>query len=108
MGDRFFTWPRLIFLVLFGYINYNVSMKFAYHQYFPFEPIDFLVLFTSAFLAAMYLFGGLAFGIWLAKEYSEKYEEKIGELIGILIAIIFGIAFNFFNSGLLDEWIFVF
>ena len=56
----------------------------------------------------MYLFDGLVFGIWLAKEYSEKYEEKISESIGILIAIIFGIVFNFFNSDLLDEWIFVF
>ena len=95
MKGRLFTFPRLIFLVLFGYINYTVSMRYAYHQYLPFKPIDFFHLFICILGAAFYLFIGISFGKAVMDHlYSEESKDEIAGLIGILLAIIIGILLN--------------
>ena len=73
-------------------------MRFAYHRYFLFKPIDFLQLLVSVVFAVVFLFTGQVVGeTLLAERYSLKNKEKAVDLIGFLVAIILGLALNLFN-----------
>ena len=77
MGDRIFTLPRLVFVIVFGYINANLSAWFA-HSGSTFGILDYIVAF---FVAILFLGIGFLIGTAILKKYSSQIwdEPRKGE-----------------------------
>ena len=77
MGDRIFTVPRLVFIVVFGYINANLSAWFA-HSGSTSGILDYIVGF---FVAILFLGIGFLIGTAILKKYSSQIwdEPRKGE-----------------------------
>jgi hypothetical protein len=77
MGDRIFTLPRLVFIIVFGYINANLSAWFA-HSGSTSGILDYIVGF---FVAVLFLGIGFLIGTAVLKKYSSQIwdEPRKGE-----------------------------
>ena len=77
MGDRIFTLPRLVFIVVFGYINANLSAWFG-HSGSTSGIFDYIVGF---FVAILFLGIGFLIGTAILKKYSSQIwdEPRKGE-----------------------------
>ena len=72
MEDRIFTLPRLVFVIVFGYINANLSAWFAYSGSTP-DILDYIVGF---FVAFFFLGIGFLIGTAILKKYSSHMWDK--------------------------------
>jgi hypothetical protein len=72
MEDRIFTLPRLVFVIVFGYINANLSAWFAYSGSTP-DILDYIVGF---FVAFFFLGIGFSIGTAILKKYSSHIWDK--------------------------------
>jgi hypothetical protein len=72
MVGRIFTLPRLMFIIVFGYINANLSAWFAYSGSTP-GIIDYI----AGFFVAFFLLGiGFSIGTAILKKYSSHIWDK--------------------------------
>ena len=72
MDDRIFTLPRIVFIIVFGYINANLSAWFAYSGSTP-DILDYIVGF---FVAILFLGIGFSIGTAILKKYSSHIWDK--------------------------------
>ena len=72
MEDRIFTLPRLVFIVVFGYINANLAAWFA-HSGSTSGILDYIVGF---FVAVLFLGIGFLIGTAILKKYSSQIWDK--------------------------------
>jgi hypothetical protein len=72
MVGRIFTLPRLVFIIVFGYINANLSVWFAYSGSTP-DILDYIVGF---FVALFFLGIGFSIGTAILKKYSSHIWDK--------------------------------
>lgn len=79
-STRTFTWPRLIFLIIFAYINANVSSFFAYGK--PYA--GFFDYFLGFWVAGMFLMFGILIGHALSKRQKKQVQEMYTERMGII------------------------
>ncbi len=77
MVGRIFTLPRLVFIIVFGYINANLSAWFAYSDSTP-DILDYIVGIIVAFF---FLGIGFSIGTAILKKYSSRIwnKERKGE-----------------------------
>ena len=73
MEDRIFTLPRIVFIVVFGYINAKVSAWFAYFGSTP-GIIDYIAGF---FIAFFLLVIGFLIGTAILKKYSSHIYDEV-------------------------------
>ena len=72
MVGRIFTLPRLVFIIVFGYINANLSVWFAHSGSTP-DILDYIV----GFLVAFFFLGiGFSIGTAILKKYSSHIWDK--------------------------------
>ena len=72
MEDRIFTLPRLMFIVVFGYINANLAAWFA-HSGSTSSILDYIVGFL---VAVLFLGIGFLIGTAILKKYSSQIWDK--------------------------------
>jgi hypothetical protein len=72
MLDRIFTLPRIVFIIVFGYINANLSVWFAHSGSTP-DILDYIVGF---FVAFFFLGIGFLIGTAILKKYSSHIWDK--------------------------------
>ena len=72
MGDRIFTLPRIVFIIVFGYINANLSAWFA-RSGSTSGIFDYMVGF---FVAILFLGIGFFIGTAILKRYSRQIWDK--------------------------------
>ena len=72
MAGRIFTLPRLVFIIVCGYINANLSTWFAYSGSTP-DIFDYIVGF---FVAFFFLGIGFSSGTAILKRYSSHIWDK--------------------------------
>ena len=75
MGDRIFTLPRIVFIIVFGYINANLSAWFA-HSGSTSVTLEYIVGF---FVAIFFLGIGFLIGTAFLKKYSSQIWDKPGK-----------------------------
>jgi hypothetical protein len=119
MLNKIFTVPRLIFVIVFTYINAYVSAWFAYFHSKP-GVLDFLV---GVGIALLSLLLGLSIGKWFSKNHSrdfinklmahclandiempkpvkeviDEYKDIYAEAIGLIAALLFELGWNAVN-----------
>ncbi len=72
MVGRIFTLPRIVFIIVFGYINANLSVWFAHSGSTP-DILDYIVGF---FVAFFFLGIGFSIGTAILKRYSSHIWDK--------------------------------
>ena len=72
MVGRIFTLPRLVFIIVFGYIDANLSAWFAYSGSTP-DILDYIV---GCFVAFFFLGIGFLIGTAILKKYSSHIWDK--------------------------------
>ncbi|MFA6587459.1 MAG: hypothetical protein WCT08_00150 [Patescibacteria group bacterium] len=89
MLNKIVTLPRLIFVLIFGYVGANISAFFAYNQGKA-DSIDYL---AGGAIAVFTLAVGIGFGYsYLKKQESNK--EINAEIMGFILATIIEIGIN--------------